>query len=242
MQKHIPNLITLLNISAGFLSIICIIEGYILYACYLIMVASVLDFFDGFIAKLLNAQSELGKQLDSFSDLVSFGIAPASLTYVFLGELQAPEIPTQMGYLKLLVLFLPVFSVLRLAKFNLDDRQKNEFIGLPTPANALFFASAIASLSQMDSLFKIAFLDFYMLISLVVIFSLLLVTNIQFFSLKFSNFNWKENKTRYVFIFSAILLFLGSFLIGNLVVSVSIIILLYIFLSMLNYLFKRNEI
>ena len=113
MQKHIPNLITLLNISAGFLSIICIIEGYILYACYLIMVASVLDFFDGFIAKLLNAQSELGKQLDSFSDLVSFGIAPASLTYVFLGELQAPEIPTQMGYLKLLVLFLPVFSVLR---------------------------------------------------------------------------------------------------------------------------------
>jgi len=242
MRKHIPNLITLLNLSAGVLSIISIIEGYILYACYLIMVASVLDFLDGFFAKILKVQSELGKQLDSFSDLVSFGIAPACLIYVFLGELQAPEIPIQMGYLKLLVLFLPVFSVLRLSKFNLDDQQKFEFIGLPTPANALFFASAIASLSQMGSLYKIAALDFYMLIFLVVIFSLLLVSPIKFFSLKFTNFNWKDNKTRHVFIFLSIILSTGCFLIGNLVVSISIIILLYLFLSILKNLFNSNEI
>ena len=104
-------------------------------------------------------QSELGKQLDSFSDLVSFGLAPACLVYVFLGELQSPALPLQIGYLKLFVLFLPVFSVLRLAKFTLDDQQENEFIGLPTPANALFFASAIASLYKMESLYKIAALD-----------------------------------------------------------------------------------
>ena len=156
MRKHIPNLITLLNLTVGILSIISVIEGCLLYACYLIMFASILDFLDGLVAKILNVQSEFGKQLDSFADLISFGLAPACVIYVFLSELQGPEIPDEMSYLKLTVLFIPVLSVIRLAKFNLDDRQTNEFIGLPTPANALFFASAIASFLKMGSLYKIA--------------------------------------------------------------------------------------
>ena len=242
MRKHIPNFITLLNLTAGALSIISIIEGYIIYACYFIMVASILDFLDGFFAKLLKVQSELGKQLDSFSDLVSFGLAPTCLVYVFLGELQSPVLPLQVGYLKLFVLFIPVFSVLRLAKFTLDNQQKNEFIGLPTPANALFFASAIASLYKMESLYKIAALDFYMLIILVVVFSLLLVSSVKFFALKFENYNWNNNKIRYVFILLSVIIIIGCFLIGNPIVSISIIILLYLFISILKNILKNNEI
>jgi len=242
MRKHIPNLITLLNLTVGILSIISVIEGCLLYACYLIMFASILDFFDGLVAKILNVQSEFGKQLDSFADLISFGLAPACVIYVFLSELQGPEIPDEMSYLKLTVLFIPVLSVIRLAKFNLDDRQTNEFIGLPTPANALFFASAIASFLKMGSLYKIASLDYYMMIILVVVFSLLLVSPIRFFSLKFSNYNWDENRSRYIFIILSVILIIVSFLIGNPIVCLSIIILLYLFISVLKNILKKNEI
>ncbi len=242
MQKHIPNFITLLNLTAGILSIICVIEGWFLYACYLIMVASVLDFFDGFFAKLLHVQSELGKHLDSFADLVSFGLAPTCLIYVFLGELQSSDIPYEMSYLKLSVICIPVCSVIRLAKFNIDDSQEFEFIGLPTPANALFFSSSIASLLKMGTLYKVAVFDYYILVILIVVFSLLLVSPVRFFSLKFSNYNWDDNKVRYLFIFLSAILIVGCFLTGNPIVCLSIIILLYLFMSTVKNILKKNEI
>ena len=206
------------------------------------MFAAVLDFFDGFFAKILNVHSALGKQLDSLADLVSFGLAPAIIIYVFLGELQTSNIPSEFKYLKLSVLLIPLFSAIRLAKFNIDDKQQSEFIGLPTPANALFFVSAIASLSNMGSLYKVAALDFYMLVILVIIFSFLLVIPIKFLSLKFNTYKWIENKNKYVFIMVSALIILICVLMGNPVVCLSFIILLYLFISLLRNILKKNEI
>lgn len=244
MKKHIPNLFTLFNLSFGFLSIILVLNNYIVYAGYLIFVASIFDFLDGFLARKLKVNSELGEQLDSLADLISFGVAPAIVLYSYLKQLISENSSQEnWSYLALIVVLIPVMSALRLAMFNIDKQQKNEFLGLPTPANALFFTSLVVYLKTANLPFINDSLVFYLLIGLTIVFSLLLIYPIRYFSLKFTSFIWVENKIKFIFIFISVILFCISIFFDVVILSMSIIILLYMIISFINNLiFKTNEI
>jgi CDP-diacylglycerol--serine O-phosphatidyltransferase len=171
-------------------------------AMLFIVIGAVFDFFDGLAARLLHAYSNIGKDLDSLADDVSFGVAPALIVFSLFKEINYPD------YLSFLANWLPyaafliaIFSALRLAKFNNDTRQTTSFIGLPVPANALFWASLIAGCKPIASYHPL------LTLALVCLFSWLLVSEIPMFSLKFKNLSWKENKIAFIFvIISAILL------------------------------------
>ena len=241
MKKYIPNFITSLNVASGVISIILAFEGYLEYAGYFILLAAVFDFLDGMFARLLKAYSELGKQLDSLADLVSFGVAPAAIMYNLLKSILLIEDLNleEIGIEKILILLSPalitIFSAIRLAKFNIDTRQTTSFIGLPTPANAIFYASLpIILANTMD--FKIYFvvLNLYVLIPVIVIFSLLLVSELKMFSLKFKNFDIKENLVRYIFLAIAVL-----FIVFLKLNSIPVIILVYILVSGISSVFVK---
>jgi CDP-diacylglycerol--serine O-phosphatidyltransferase len=171
-------------------------------AMLFIVIGAVFDFFDGLAARLLHAYSNIGKDLDSLADDVSFGVAPALIVFSLFKEINYPD------YLSFLANWLPyaafliaIFSALRLAKFNNDTRQTTSFIGLPVPANALFWASLVAGCKPIASYHPL------LTLALVCLFSWLLVSEIPMFSLKFKNLSWKENKIAFIFvIISAILL------------------------------------
>ena len=237
MSKHLPNLFTLINLSLGFFSILLSSQGNFSSAALLILFASIADFLDGFIAKKLNAVSDLGKQLDSLSDMITFGVSPSILMYYFLLELPQTISP----YSNYLVVLIPIFSALRLAKFNIDANQDQNFKGLPTPANALFFASLVYFLSNNQTLFSAEIL-YKTLLVLIMIFSYLLNSNVMFFSLKFFSFGWAGNEFRYSFLLICLFVIAIAFFMNILGLSVSIIILLYIVLSLLNNINIKNEI
>ena len=237
MSKHLPNLFTLINLSLGFFSILLSSQGNFSSAALLILFASIADFLDGFLAKKLNAVSDLGKQLDSLSDMITFGVSPSILMYYFLLELPQTISP----YSNYLVVLIPIFSALRLAKFNVDVNQDQNFKGLPTPANALFFASLVYFLSNNQTLFSAEIL-YKTLLVLVMVFSYLLNSNVMFFSLKFFSFGWIGNEFRYVFLLICLFVIAIAFFMNILGLSVSIIILLYIVLSLLNNINIKNEI
>ena len=237
MSKHLPNLFTLINLSLGFFSILLSSQGNFSSAALLILFASIADFLDGFIAKKLNAVSDLGKQLDSLSDMITFGVSPSILMYYFLLELPQTISP----YSNYLVVLIPIFSALRLAKFNIDANQDQNFKGLPTPANALFFASLVYFLSNNQTLFSAEIL-YKTLLVLIMIFSYLLNSNVMFFSLKFFSSGWVGNEFRYAFLLICLFVIAIAFFMNILGLSVSIIILLYIVLSLLNNINIKNEI
>ena len=237
MSKHLPNLFTLINLSLGFFSILLSSQGNFSSAALLILFASIADFLDGFLAKKLNAVSDLGKQLDSLSDMITFGVSPSILMYYFLLELPQTISP----YSNYLVVLIPIFSALRLAKFNIDANQDQNFKGLPTPANALFFASLVYFLSNNQTLFSAEIL-YKILLVLIMIFSYLLNSNVMFFSLKFFSFGWVGNEFRYAFLLICLFVIAIAFFMNILGLSVSIIILLYIVLSLLNNINIKNEI
>ncbi|MEC8968678.1 MAG: CDP-diacylglycerol--serine O-phosphatidyltransferase [Bacteroidota bacterium] len=237
MSKHLPNLFTLINLSLGFFSILLSSQGNFSSAALLILFASIADFLDGFLAKKLNAVSDLGKQLDSLSDMITFGLSPSILMYYFLLELPQTISP----YSNYLVVLIPIFSALRLAKFNIDANQDQNFKGLPTPANALFFASLVYFLSNNQTLFSAEIL-YKTLLVLIMIFSYLLNSNVMFFSLKFFSSGWVGNEFRYAFLLICLFVIAIAFFMNILGLSVSIIILLYIVLSLLNNINIKNEI
>ena len=186
LKKHIPNFLTCCNLGCGCVGVVCTINGQLESATYLIWGAMLFDFLDGFVARLLRAYSAIGKELDSLADMVTFGVLPGILSYQLLTELETP------GWLPYLGFLITIFSALRLAKFNVDDRQQNAFIGLPTPANALF----ISSLVLMDW----PWLTYPILLTIVVLFSFLLIAPLELFALKFKQFGWKGNEIRYIFL------------------------------------------
>ncbi len=233
ITKHIPNTITCLNLFSGCVACVMAFEGKYMFAFGFIVLAAIFDFFDGFFARLLQAYSPMGKELDSLADDISFGLAPALLVFVFLREtdLNYPifllDIKTRLPYLAFLI---AVFSALRLAKFNIDTRQSDSFIGLPTPANALFWSSLIAGskdflLTQTNSIY---------ILVLVFIFSGLLVAEIPMFSLKFKNFTWKDNKIKFLFLLVSIPLIFIFKLSG-----IAAVILWYIILSLVTQSKKK---
>lgn len=238
IKRHIPNTITSFNLFSGCLSIVLSFEGYLLAAIYLIFVAAIFDFLDGMTARLLKVYSALGKELDSLADVVSFGVAPSVIVYHMMkqslfGTEHLPPIE-YMGFLDILFLLIPfliaILSGVRLAKFNLDERQSDSFIGLAVPANAIFFASLylVSYISENQTLVGLIH-NKYVLAVLVVIFSLLLVSEFPMFSLKIKTIGLKGNKIRYLFVaLSAILLILLH------TVAIPGIIVLYILLSAVN--------
>ena len=238
IKKYIPNTITSLNLLSGCLSITLAFEGYLLIAVYLIFIAAVFDFLDGMSARLLKAYSDMGKQLDSLADLISFGLAPSVIVFHLMKKAlfnTTHLIPIDsLNWIQIILLLSPfliaVFSGIRLAKFNIDDRQTSSFIGIPTPANALFFVSLyLISFSNYSKIFLPVIENEFILFAIIILFSYILVAEFPMFALKVKNLSWRDNKIRYIFIvLSTILLILLH------VIAIPVIILLYILLSAIN--------
>lgn len=218
VKKHIPNSITCGNLLCGCLGIVFTFRGEFLIATYLLWIALVLDFFDGFAARLLRVSSPIGKELDSLADMVTFGVLPSMIMYHLMGQ------HTDHPYLPFTSFIIAVFSALRLAIFNVDDRQQSVFIGLPTPANALFISSLIFIAGSEYS----SIISFGSLTAVTVIFSLLLVAPLELFALKFKSFGWKGNEIRFTFLLMSVLL-----IVIFKMLAIPLIILLYIILSII---------
>jgi len=219
IKSHIPNSITLLNLLAGVIGIIWVINGNIVSGAYFIILAAVFDFFDGLTAKVLKVQSEIGKQLDSLADLVSFGVLPGMILF------QMTKVGTEIGWLPYLTLIVPLLSAVRLAKFNLDTRQSDKFIGLPTPANALFISTL--------PYFAIAWpwvgtwlTSPFFLVGIAWIFAILLLIELPLIALKFKSYSFARNKFRYALLAIGLALILLFGLAG-----IPIVILAYLGLS-----------
>lgn len=226
MKKHIPNGVTCLNLFSGCLGIVYAFQGELKLASYAILAAAIFDFLDGMLARLLKAYSDIGKQLDSLADVVSFGVLPSVLIYqLFLQSPQEGLLSTWINYSAFLI---AVFSALRLAKFNIDVRQSENFIGLPTPANALLISSFPFIIDQ-DSL-AYYILNPYFLLLFSIIMGILLVSEIPLISLKFKNIELKQNILRYILVFSSlVLLVLFKF------AAVPLIIIVYFLISFIQF-------
>ncbi len=234
IKNQIPNSITALNLLSGIFAIIATFEGALLWAGFFIALGAFFDFFDGLAARLLKVKSDMGKEMDSLADMVTFGVAPGFIVYQLL--LQSSNIPQWIvfGYnsAAFFAFLLPVFAAFRLAKFNIDTRQTTSFIGLPSPANALFFGAfpfILTSTYAIDLPFlKDLISNFWILIALVGLLSVLMVAELPLFALKFSNISWRDNAIRFVFLgLAVVLLVLMQF------AAFPLIILIYIGLSAL---------
>lgn len=225
--RHLPNALTCANLLCGCLGIVFILKGETTPAAFFVWTACAFDFFDGFAARLLKVSSAIGKELDSLADMVSFGVLPAMMMYQWINQI------SNILYLPYCAFIIAVFSALRLAKFNIDERQTTSFIGLPTPANALFL-TALPFLP--DPLMNWVQQPIF-LVAICVAFSLLLVAEIELFALKFKNFGWAGNEIRYLFILVSI--FLLIFLTEA---ALPLIILLYILSSFIKSLVGRSAV
>ena len=250
----IPHLITSGNLVCGCLAIVNVLGGDLILGAYLVGIAALLDFFDGFAARLLKVSGEFGKQLDSLADCITFGVVPGMVMMVMidksflLSDLLSPELMNAdnsmnnfifpRNNLSYLALLIPVFSAIRLAKFNIDARQNDSFIGLPTPANSIFIISLgyISADPATSIQIKSLILQPWILIFITCIFSFLLIAELPLFALKFKNFKWRENKIRYLFL---ALSFLGILFFKIFGLSVSI--LLYLALSVINNLSIKEK-
>ena len=221
MKKHIPNTITCCNLISGCIATYWAFQGDYRLALLFIVIGAVFDFFDGMTARLLHVSSPIGKELDSLADDITFGFAPSAIVFSFLSPLTTQLSP----YIPYLAFVMAAFSALRLAKFNLDERQTLGFIGLPTPANALFWGSLIVGAGQ-----YIASLPYTAYIILIGTFvsCFLLISEIPMFALKFKSWGWKGNEVKYIFLLTCIPL-LFFFRISGL----SVIIAWYVVLSIL---------
>ncbi|MEG1563463.1 MAG: CDP-alcohol phosphatidyltransferase family protein [Bacteroides sp.] len=232
ITRHVPNTVTCLNLFSGCVACVMAFEANYLLAVTFIILSAVFDFFDGMLARLLHAPSAIGKELDSLADDVSFGVAPALIVFSFLKEPGLAYPGFLLGvkeYVPYLAFLIAVFSGLRLAKFNVDERQTSSFIGLPVPANALFWGALIGGGHD----FLLMHFNVVCLLVLVCLFSWLLVAEMPMFSLKFKNLSWKDNRISFVFLLvcAPLLVFLG-------VSGFAAVIVWYIILSLIT---RKNK-
>lgn len=202
IKKHIPNTITCCNLISGCIAIAYASGGKIEISFTWIIIGAVFDFFDGMSARLLKVSSPIGKELDSLADIVTFGVAPSTILFSKLGIMSYPSfLESLRGILPFIAYIMAAFSALRLAKFNLDERQTLGFIGLPTPANALFWGSLLIGLGKrIDS----SPLMCILIIVGIFISSWLMVSEIPMFALKFKEWGWKKNQIKYIFLLTCI--------------------------------------
>ena len=202
IKNHIPNTITCCNLISGCVAIAYAFSGNIELSFTWIIIGAVFDFFDGMSARLLNVSSPIGKELDSLADVVTFGVAPSTILFSELSVMSYPAILEPLrSILPFTAYIMAAFSALRLAKFNLDERQALGFIGLPTPANALFWGSLIIGAGKW--LEATPFMVFFLLGG-ILISSWLMVSEIPMFALKFKEWGWKGNQVKYIFLLTCI--------------------------------------
>lgn len=285
IKKHIPNTITCGNLLCGCLAIVKAFEGNLLWAAYFVGIAAVLDFFDGFAARMLKVSSPIGRDLDSLADMVTFGVVPGVIMYQLIQLSMADMItggpassswmnyPTSVYdelipnsnastipyYIKYIAFAIPIFSAVRLAKFNNDTRQTDSFIGVPTPANAilicalpliLYFNYNYYFIGQQNRVLPLVLiagtedvvggfiLEPIRLTILSVVTSLLLIAEIPLFALKFKHFRWKENEIRFIFLSLSVVILIALKFIG-----IPLVIILYVVMSLVNnFFFKKKTI
>jgi len=247
LKKHIPNALTCCNLLCGCIAIVQAFEGNLVYAAYLVGLAAIFDFFDGFAARLLRVTSPIGKDLDSLADMVTFGVVPGIVIFqLFLFIIEIGEgyysdrswMTDSMHYVAYIAFLIPIFSAIRLAKFNNDNRQTSSFIGLPTPANAILICSfPLITENTNSTLATDIIFNIYFLIIMSIVLSILLISEIPLFALKFRTFSWSGNRTRYIFLaLSVVLLSLFQY------TGIPLIIVLYVLMSInSNYFAKRKE-
>ena len=205
MKRHIPNALTCCNLLSGCFSILFLTLDMPVKAAYMIFIAGLFDFLDGFAARLLHAHSPIGAQLDSLSDMVSFGVAPGFIMCWLMDRSTDIPLITLLGVciLPSLAFLLPMFSAIRLARFNVDNTQTTTFRGIPAPGMALFIASLPLALSQAHHLTDGA-LGYWGCLGITLFFSFLMICNLRFFSFKMKTAKWKGNEVRWIFISIAI--------------------------------------
>src|SRR5690606_27146612 len=226
IKKHIPNLLTAANLFSGCIGIIYAFNGELKTVAFFVILSGIFDFFDGFAARLLNVKSEIGKQLDSLADVISFGFLPGMIIYKLLSL-------SEIEFLPYVAFLITVFSALRLAKINIDERQQDDFIGLNTPMNTIF----IISLPYLADKFELITNPIF-LIYITIITSILLVSEIKLFSMKISDISWKNNKYKFIFLILSVLSLVFLQFAG-----LPIVLVLYIILSQIHFAYlKKNNI
>ncbi len=239
VRKSFPNFLTSINLLFGCIAVTFIIHGDIQTACIFVLFAALMDYLDGFFAKKLNAGSNLGRELDSLADMVTFGVVPGFVFYYLLDQSSYFSLyPAIHPIIYLSPAFLiTIFSALRLAKYNISDDQKEHFLGLPTPACTLLVISFPLLMNRYEGSFFSEMIGNPIIIyGLIIVLSYLLISNIRMFSLRFTHFRFKENEIRYIFIFFTIILIAIFKLI-----SIGWIILLYIIISLISNV-RKHEI
>lgn len=238
-KKHLPNLFTFLNLSAGLVGILFALENQLIAAAIMVLMGIFFDFFDGFFARILKVTSELGKQLDSLADIVTSGVVPGLIIFqllkqqtIFWGGNDVMNMLQAGNYLPFIGLLIPLASAYRLANFNIDERQTTSFIGLPTPANALLIVSLPLIIAYSQHAELVALIQQpYFLIGLTLLGAVLLNAEIPLFALKFKTYGFKENRIKYLFlILIAVLVSWLQF------IAIPLIIVLYVLLSVLENL------
>jgi CDP-diacylglycerol--serine O-phosphatidyltransferase len=215
LLRHLPNALTCCNLLCGVLGIAMLFETPY-YTVWFVATACVFDFLDGFAARMLKVSSPIGKELDSLADMVTFGVLPSMFLYSVLQEFHIKWLP-------LLAFLIVVSSALRLAKFNIDERQTDGFIGVPTPATALFITTFYLIVPNIESI------KLPIVIVVILLFSWLMVSPLRLFALKFKNFKWAGNELRFTFLISAVLL-IGIFQVAG----IALTIILYILASLVS--------
>lgn len=229
MKKHLPNILTLTNLFFGCLAVVSVSKGYYDYLPLYIFASLLADFGDGWLARKLEVKSDIGLQLDSLADMVTFGLTPGVVMVQLLTlSWQSKGISDPSFWLISPGLFLTIFSALRLAKFNIDERQTNGFLGLATPADAAFIIGLLLIATSQNMNLRAYILQPYLLYIIIILSCFLMISEIPMFSLKFSDYKVKGNIVRYTFLLCSVvfLIFLGW-------KSASFIILLYIILSIM---------
>ena len=231
MKKYVPNLITLSNLLCGTVAIVFAVRGTIDWAALFVAIGIFLDFFDGFFARLLHVKSEIGLQLDSLADMVTSGVVPGIVMFQLLNN-STYVLQTEGTFAMLLPYFgflITLASAYRLANFNIDTRQTSGFIGLPTPANTMFILSLPLILQyQPTELFGSLLHNMWVLLGITLLSAYLLNAEIALFALKFSDYSFKNNALKYVFLALCVILLLSLK-----IIAIPLIILLYIILSLL---------
>lgn len=246
MRRHIPNIITLMNLLCGSAAVILALWEFYYAAWFFIIFAALFDFCDGFFARLLHAYSEVGKELDSLSDLVSFGLAPAVMFFSIYYH--GNHNYTLLAFISLMIV---AFSALRLAKFNVDSRQSVDFIGLPTPANAMIVASLAAyydvslRVGHFGVVFNLLNSGWFIPVASVVL-SILLVSEIPMFSMKKKRLSFRESPLVMTFLVATAAIVVAgelfyphkSFVLGNIPLWIAISFFLYLLLNLISAPFK----
>ena len=227
IKRHIPNIITLLNLFCGCVALVFAVKENFEMAFYFVCLGIFLDFFDGFFARLLNVSSPLGLQLDSLADMVTSGVVPGYVMFLMLSN--SVNINPSLAYFPYLGFIITLGSCYRLANFNIDTRQTDSFIGLPTPANALFILSLPLIIKHSDSLIALELLtNNWFLLVITLLSAYILNAEIPLFALKIKKFNFKDNVLQIVFVLiSLVLLVLFQFS------GFALVIVFYVFLSVI---------